>query len=92
MRWLGKYYLFKQIKVIVNWIAITTYCHKYQKEISLPLILPIQPPMQWVPGSLPGVKRLGRGVDHTPSSSAEVKERLEVYPYPPCGPSWPVLV
>jgi hypothetical protein len=30
-------------------------------------------------GSFPGVKRPGRGVDHPPSSSAEVKERVEVY-------------
>jgi hypothetical protein len=41
--------------------------------------------------SFPGVKRPGRGVDHPPSSSAEVKERLELYPYSPSGPSWPVL-
>ena len=34
-------------------------------------------------GSFPGVKRPGRGVDHPPTSSAEVKERVE--------PSWPVL-
>jgi hypothetical protein len=42
-------------------------------------------------GSFPGVKRLGRGVDHPPSSSAEVKERVELYIYSPSGPSWPVL-
>jgi len=29
-------------------------------------------------GYLPGVKRPGRGVDHPPSSSAEVKERVEL--------------
>ena len=28
--------------------------------------------------SFPGVKRLGRGVDETPSSSDEVEERVEV--------------
>jgi len=32
-------------------------------------------------GSFPGVKRPGRGVDHPPSSSAEVKERIELYLY-----------
>jgi hypothetical protein len=42
-------------------------------------------------GSFAGVKRPGRGVDHPPSSSAEVKERVELYLYTPCGPSWPVL-
>jgi hypothetical protein len=40
--------------------------------------------------SFPGVKRQGRGVDHPPRSSAEVKER-ELYLYSPSGPSSPVL-
>jgi hypothetical protein len=39
-----------------------------------------------------GVKRLGRGVDHPPPSSAKVKERVELYLYSPFGPSWPVLL
>jgi len=30
-------------------------------------------------GSFPGVKRPGRGVDHPPLSSAEVKETVELY-------------
>jgi hypothetical protein len=30
-------------------------------------------------GSFPGVKRPGRGVDHPPLSSAEVKKRVELY-------------
>ena len=42
-------------------------------------------------GSFPGVKRPGRGVDHPPPSSAEVKERLELYLYSSSGPLWPVL-
>jgi hypothetical protein len=42
-------------------------------------------------GSFPGVKRQGRGVDHPLPSSAEVKERVELYLYSPYGPSWPVL-
>jgi len=42
-------------------------------------------------GSLPGVKRPGRGVGHLPPSSAEVKERVELYLCSPSGPSWPVL-
>ena len=42
-------------------------------------------------GSFPGVKRPGRGVDHRPPSSAEVKERVELYLYSTSGPSWPVL-
>jgi hypothetical protein len=40
-------------------------------------------------GSFPEVKLPGRGVDHP--SSAEVKERVELYLYSPSGPSWPVL-
>jgi hypothetical protein len=39
----------------------------------------------------PGVKQLESGVDHPPESSAEVKERIELYIYSPFGPSWPVL-
>jgi hypothetical protein len=42
-------------------------------------------------GSFPGVKRPGRGVDQPPPSSAEVKERVELYLYPTSGPSGPVI-
>jgi len=42
-------------------------------------------------GSLPGVKRPGRGVDHPPPFSAEVKERVELYLFFPSGPSWPFI-
>ena len=43
-------------------------------------------------GSFPwgGGKRPGSGVDHPPSS-AEIKERVELYLYSTSGPSWPVL-
>jgi hypothetical protein len=58
-------------------------------------------PVQTVPGahpapytmcteSFPGVKRPGRGVYNPPPSSAEVKERAELYLYSPSGPSWPL--
>jgi len=36
-------------------------------------------------GSFPGVKQPGRGVDHPPPSRAEVKERVELYLFPPLG-------
>ena len=36
-------------------------------------------------GSFPGVKRPRLGVDHPPSSSAEVKERVELYLYSSMG-------
>ena len=42
-------------------------------------------------GFFPGAKRPGRGVDHPPLSSAEVKERVGLYIYSPSGPSWSVL-
>ena len=42
-------------------------------------------------GSFPGVKRPGRGVDHPPTSSAEVEGRVELYICFPSGPSLPVL-
>jgi hypothetical protein len=45
---------------------------------SKPALEPTQPPVQWVPGLFRGVKRPGRGVDHPPISSAEVKERVEL--------------
>ena len=38
-----------------------------------------------------GVKRPERGVDHPQPSSADVKERVELYLYSPSGPSWTVL-
>ena len=42
-------------------------------------------------GSIPRVTRLRRGVDHPPSSSAEVKERAEVYLYSPSRFAWSIL-
>ena len=36
-------------------------------------------------GSFPGVKRPGSGVDHSPPSRAEVKERAKLYLYSPLG-------
>ena len=40
--------------------------------------------------SFPRVKQPGRGIDHPPPYTAEVKERVELYLYSPSGPSWPV--
>jgi len=45
--------------------------------------------MEWVPGAVNlGVKRPGPEDDHSPPSSAEVKECLELYLYFPNTPSW----
>jgi len=38
-------------------------------------------------GSFPRVERLGRGIDHPPTSGAEVKEREQLYVYPTSEPS-----
>jgi hypothetical protein len=50
---------------------------------------PTQPPIERVPGALSvGVKWQGREADHSPPSSAEVKEWLELYIHSPNTPSW----
>jgi hypothetical protein len=51
---------------------------------------PTQPPIQWVPGALSlRVKRPGREPNHSPPSSAEVKEWVELYLHSPNTSSWP---
>jgi len=59
-----------------------------------------RPDRPWGPASLLfngyrvsflGVKRPGRNVDHPYSSSAEVKEKVQLYLFSLSGPSWPVL-
>jgi hypothetical protein len=51
---------------------------------SRPAMGPTQPPIQWVTGVFsPGIKRPGREADHSPPSSAEVKERAELYLHSP---------
>ena len=57
---------------------------------SRPALGPTQPPIHWVRISVSGLKRPGRGVNHPPPSSAEVKERVELHLYSPSGPSWAV--
>jgi hypothetical protein len=54
---------------------------------------PVLVPTQWVPGLSWGVNQPRCGDDHPPSSSAEVKERVELYLYSLSlsGPSWSVL-
>jgi hypothetical protein len=50
---------------------------------------PTQPPIQWIPRALSlGIKRPGREADHSPPSSAEVKECVELYLHSPNTPSW----
>jgi hypothetical protein len=50
---------------------------------------PTQPPIQWVPGALSlRLKRPWREADHSPPSSAEVKELAEPYIHSTNTPSW----
>jgi hypothetical protein len=71
--------------------GIESRCGKDFTNPSRRALGPNQPPVQWVPGLFLGVKRPGRGVDHPPPSSAEVKEKVKLYLYCPSGPSWSVL-
>jgi hypothetical protein len=52
-------------------------------------------PVQTGPGAHTASYTMGTGslsgVDHPPSSSARVKERVEIYVYSPSGSSWPLL-
>ena len=52
---------------------------------------PTQPPMQWVPGPIPGHKADGAWCWPSTPPSAGVKERVELYLYSPSELSWPVL-
>jgi len=63
-------------------------------------ISPTRPDQPWGPHSLlydwyrvsfPGVKRPGRGADHPPPSSAEVKKDYSYTSTHPSGPSWQVI-
>jgi len=58
---------------------------------SRPALCSTQTTIQRVPGLFLGVKWLGLGVNHLPTSSTEVKEKVELYIYSLTGPSWPVL-
>jgi hypothetical protein len=63
-------------------------------RFSAPVQTPWGPPSLLYNGyrfSFPVVKRTGRSVDHPPPSSAEVKERVELYLNSTSGLSWPVL-
>jgi hypothetical protein len=90
----------------VQWAGISQYSdslHAGQAADRVPVggdIFPISPNRSWGPPSLlyngywfsfQRVKRPRRDLNHQPTSSAEVKESVELYLYSPSGPSWPVL-
>ena len=52
---------------------------------------PDSPSVQGLPGLLPGCREAWRVVNQAPISSAEAKERVELYLYSAPGPSWAVL-
>jgi len=52
---------------------------------------PIHPPVQWVPNLILASKSSGTWLWQSTSSSAKVKERVELYVYSSSGSSWPVL-
>jgi len=58
---------------------------------SRPALSPTQPPSTLGTGSFAGVKRAGHGLNHLPQSSAEVKERIQLYVCSPSVPSWQVV-
>jgi hypothetical protein len=75
----------------VQWIAMDcTVCGSNPRFSSLVHTGPGAHLISYTTGtrSFPSVKRTGRGVDHPPASSAEVKERAELYLYYLSGPLW----
>ena len=86
-----------------NFMAITTTSQDGRSGHRISVKARFPAPVQISPGDSPsllyngyrvsfsGVKRPERGADHPPPSSAEVKERKQLYFYSLSGPSWPVL-
>jgi len=60
-------------------LGIETWWGRDFLHLSRLVLRPTQPLIQWVPDLSRGVRRPGRGVDHPPPFSAEVKERVELY-------------
>jgi hypothetical protein len=74
----------------LNGVGIESQWGARFSALCRPVPGPTQPPTQQVPGLSRGVKRPGRGVDHLPPYSAEVRERVELYIYSTSQPLWPV--
>jgi hypothetical protein len=85
-----------------SWVGIATCCmldgpgiiSRWGRDFlhsSWPVLGPTHPPVQWSLCLFSGVKRPGRGVNHPPTSNAEVRERVELYLYSASGHSSPFL-
>ena len=95
MRSISRYY---QIQIRFTWWELRAGRSGDQIPVGTKFFAPVQtgpgahPPSHTMDtGSFPEIKLPGRGVDHPSTSSAEVKERVELYIYSLFGPSWLVL-
>ena len=61
------------------------------KKVSVRRPGPTLPPIQWIPGLLPGGKVVGTWRQPPTPPSAKVKERVQLYLYSLSMPSWPVV-
>jgi hypothetical protein len=76
-------------------VGITTVCRSGVRiQVEAKFFTPSRPSLgpTVVTGSSPGVNRPGRDVNHTPSPSADVKERVELCLYFPSLLSLQVMV
>jgi hypothetical protein len=65
-------------------VPVESRIFSFPRHPDRPALGPTHPPIQWVPGALyPGVKRPGHIADHSPPTSAEVKETLIYTSTPP---------
>jgi len=76
----------------VNGPGIESQCGQSFPQQSKTALAPTQPLCTLGAGSFSGIKWPRRGIYHPPSSSTEVKERVNLYIYTSSGPSWSVLV
>ena len=62
-----------------------TYFRYDFPHLSRPALGPTLPPVQWVLGPLPEVKRPGRGADHPPRPTPNLKKEYSYTSTPPLG-------